>query len=638
MQGADIAFYRSRSRYHTMDDSIRGMGDEGAMRSLWALMELLRFVGDSILNTKTGGSSSDQSERAVYFELFGIYLIAFRFQALVVTEIVLLVVGPVIIAGLGYLLLQQSATSATSPTRILLRSNFQGYGRFWLALVLGISTQVGLVVGFLKLTPNAAHGHPVATSLSALTLAYLSLAIPLQLAQRLRPITSNRQLFAILMELYGFTWFLLVGATILTRRINVAGLYWIAFWNGSLLVAVVLGMSERLWGNGRAERLIPHQRESEGDQGTQTGEQQDTEVSETTPLLRPHAPKTSSLVPDEKGKDFWWIFQFIFSSTAPVLNLATIYSIWISAMPQTIPDGGSIGIVYVPISLLSFLILLPLAPFVHKIHRLLTVVAFFVFIASTTYAWLAPPFTPNARIKVFFAQQVDLTNVTDAVSHPQLTGAITQLNVIEGYGPRLTATLPSSWSSIDSEGEQCITNKLHRGLTTCEWPVPPALLPSIASAKDGDKGRWLVANVTRLGPASLHVEIEGIQTRACSISVDSHGIRRYRARTRREGGTTEISGGAPTTWTAFEVPAEKEIHLLTLWARAWGSKFDVEFDVDPDTEQKQIIAGRVSCLWNDGPGGAEIPALEEARGFLPEWVAISKAADGLVEAASGFLV
>jgi hypothetical protein len=43
-------------------------------------------------------------------------------------------------------------------------------------------------------------------------------------------------------------------------------------------------------------------------------------------------------------------------------------------------------------------------------------------------------------------------------------------------------------------------------------------------------------------------------------------------------------------------------------------------------------------LWNDGPGGARIPALEEARGFLPEWVAISKAADGLVQASSGFLL
>jgi hypothetical protein len=86
--------------------------------------------------------------------VFGIHLIAFPIQTLVVTEMVLLTIGPVIIAGLGYLLLQKSATSTTSPARILLRSNFRGYGRFWLALVLGISTQVGLVAGFLKLNPN----------------------------------------------------------------------------------------------------------------------------------------------------------------------------------------------------------------------------------------------------------------------------------------------------------------------------------------------------------------------------------------------------------------------------------------------------------------------------------------------------
>ena len=146
------------------------------------------------------------------------------------------------------------------------------------------------------------------------------------------------------MELYGFTWFLLVGATILTRRINIAGLYWIAFWNASLLVAVVLGMSESLRGNSGAGRLIPHRRESEGNQETQTGEQQEAEASETTPLLRQHTSQTSSLVPDEKGKEFWWIFLFIFSSVAPVLNLATIYTIWINAMPQTIPDGGPVGI------------------------------------------------------------------------------------------------------------------------------------------------------------------------------------------------------------------------------------------------------------------------------------------------------
>ena len=231
----------------------------------------------------------------------------------------------------------------------------------------------------------------------------------------------------------------------------------------------------------------------------------------------------------------------------------------------------------------------------------------------TTYVWLTPLFTPNAHIKVFFAQKVDLTNVTSVVSCLWLMHAIMQLNVIKGYGGCLVASLPSSWSSIDdSEGVQCIANKLRRGLTTCEWPVPPALLPSIASAKGGDKGTWLVANVTRLGPASLHVEIEGIQTRACTISVENYGIRRYRARTRQEGGTTGINAGAPTTWTTFEVPAEKEIHLLRLWARGWGSKFDVEFDVDPDTEQKQKTAGRVSCLWNDGPGHRSLRSTRHA--------------------------
>ena len=283
-----------------------------------------------------------------------------------------------------------------------------------------------------------------------------------------------------------------------------------------------------------------------------------------------------------------------------------------------------------------------MAPFVHRVHLSLSIVIFFIFIASTSYLWVVPPFTPDARLRVFFSQKVELTNVSSAVSRPELTRAITQLNVIEGYGPRLVASLPSSWSSTDDgDGRQCKAKKLLRGLTTCEWIVPPALIPSITSVRDDEKGTWLVGNVTRLGPVSLRVEIEGIQTRTCSIHVDSHGIRRYRARTRPEGGGTEISASAPTSWTAFEVPVEKEIHSLTLRSRTWGSKFEVELDVDSDTDEEgRIIAGRVSCSWNDGPGGAEIPALEEARGFLPEWVAISisKAADGLVEAASGFLV
>lgn len=68
MQGADIAFYTGRSRYHTMDDSIRGMGDGGAQKSLWSLLELLHSVSDNILNSTSELIVSDEKERAVYFE------------------------------------------------------------------------------------------------------------------------------------------------------------------------------------------------------------------------------------------------------------------------------------------------------------------------------------------------------------------------------------------------------------------------------------------------------------------------------------------------------------------------------------------------------------------------------------------
>jgi hypothetical protein len=271
---------------------------------------------------------------------------------------------------------------------------------------------------------------------------------------------------------------------------------------------------------------------------------------------------------------------------------------------------------------------------------LLTIAILLIFIGSTAYVWLAPPFNPNARLRVAFAHEVELANVTGAISRPKLTRAVTQLSVIEGYGPGLVATLPSSWNKTDKDAVRCNAGKLRPGLTTCEWPVPQAQQPSIPSAKD-DKGTWIIANVTRLGSASLRVEIEGVQSRACRIYVDSHGIRRYRARTLPGGDAEDGEGGGESTaWTVFEVPAEiKGIHVVRLWARAWGSKFEVELDVDADAEDADgEIAGRLSCLWNDGRGGARIPALEEARGFLPEWVGITKAADGLVEALSGFLL
>jgi hypothetical protein len=167
--------------------------------------------------------------------------------------------------------------------------------------------------------------------------------MPLQVAQHVRPISPSKQRFILLVELYAFTWFLLVGSTVLSQRIKILGLSWIALWNASLLVAVILAVLEGSRDNRREDQAIPPREESEDDQVGQAGEQQETEASETTPLLRRPTSAADSRMLD-KSLDFWWMFQLIVSMTAPVLNLATIYSIWIAAMPQTIPDGGWVGI------------------------------------------------------------------------------------------------------------------------------------------------------------------------------------------------------------------------------------------------------------------------------------------------------
>jgi hypothetical protein len=84
--------------------------------------------------------------------VFGVYLVAFPFHVLLVAEIILLVAGPILLAGLGYILVQQSVF-------LPLQWSSRGFGRFWLALFSGAGAQVGLVVGFLKLNPNVCD-HP----------------------------------------------------------------------------------------------------------------------------------------------------------------------------------------------------------------------------------------------------------------------------------------------------------------------------------------------------------------------------------------------------------------------------------------------------------------------------------------------
>ena len=58
----------------------------------------------------------------------------------------------------------------------------------------------------------------------------------------------------------------------------------------------------------------------------------------------------------------------------------------------------------------------------------------------------------------------------------------------------------------------------------------------------------------------------------------------------------------------------------------------------PQPENGHGLDGRVVCLWSDDNETGVIPALDEIRHFAPNWVAITKYGDGLVEGSKAFLV
>jgi hypothetical protein len=287
-------------------------------------------------------------------------------------------------------------------------------------------------------------------------------------------------------------------------------------------------------------------------------------------------------------------------------------------------------------SLISIVIILPFAPFSFKLHRSLTLLVLLLFVASTIYNWLAFPFSPEAPLKVFFQQKLELDLSTNAsvghTSHGRVVRAVTTLHGVPEYlDTQVIPHLPSSWGK-----------EIHReffprrsGLLTCTWegdllPAPGGITGEDSDAVPATRSvDWLVVNATRTSSTSAQISVQGMNTRLCRLYFDSSPIAGYDV----QGSSGGLQGR--------EIP-EGGTASIRLWSRTWSKKFVV--DVRWSSEGMQ--EGRVACEWAEyesatagavGSGG-KIPAFEEVLNFLPNWAVVSTMADGLVEAWGTFSV
>ena len=364
----------------------------------------------------------------------------------------------------------------------------------------------------------------------------------------------------------------------------------------------------------------------------------ETAPTEITPLIQHRRMKfKTDNSEDDTGTIGWWILQMLILVPFPVILMVQIAIMMLYSMNQTLTDGIPPSSVYVPISILSLLMILPIAPFSMAIHRSLTVLVLIVFIASTAYTWTAFPFNHLDPLKVYFSQNVDLaaSGVTMATSLLGPSGWLSQKVIPE---------LPSAHGrnvSCESAGDKI-------GLDVCTWQVDAdgkyAPHPGFATLGDAIEAEpWVSWTATRIeAPESViqagaRFAVKGVNTRSCTLYFDNRKL-------------TSVSVNGEKTIT---MAAEENIREVRVWSRDFGAESEVvvgwaESD-DYATENKdelEAVTGRVECQWDEyssgtvggGDSGGRIPALEEVLEFLPEWAAVTKRWPGLVRASTLFSI
>ena len=664
MRGLDIAFFEPRARYHTDQDDAR----HTSVDSLWHMLSAaLHSVYGLAMDTSAtfegeapgkGKVSSGIGSDSVYFDMFGRIFAVFELHTLFALSVTLLVVPPIalfVVSGVLshfdrlYMFSTSTRHHEAAGDRKIALGGFRGFFRYPIIFVLASAATVGSAFLLVKQNPFIVYSspYPVWSMMMSLWLClawFLFRAISF-----VRPTAFHRS-FAILWMFLG-GWALLVVATVYEERIHIASGYVLVLYFAAICLATLVGFCEQF--GLQTKETFATEEGQDSDLGTQrmgrsasagTGNDDEEalaeEATESTSLLgqqrttfanyssgRDEGDNAEAASQTEEERKYgsaygneqkwsrslpsWtWILQLLILVPIPVIIVGQVGLQAATATGQTLADGNPPLVVYLLIAGFSILLVAPLGPFIHRYTYHIPLFLFGVLVGTLIYNLVAFPFSGNNRLKVYFAQQVDLDSGTNKVA---LTGVESE------YMMDILRTLPSVAGKTIT-----IYPSSRQGLAEYSWDgIPPEVVPN---TKPGvppliGYGEWLDYNVTREpGSRKARILVKGRDTRACKLKFMKPISDFY------------VEGSA--TDSRFPPVSEGGSWEVSLWSREWERTWNVTFEWDG----AEGMDGRVICLWNDEDGLGLIPALEEIRRFAPDWVAVTKFGDGLVEGSKAFAV
>jgi hypothetical protein len=533
-------------------------------------------------------------------------------------------------------LFRSSVHLETSDEKVPLQG-LRGFFRF--PFLIGIPTAV--IVGFAymmaKVNPLIIHSSTYAVW-SMMVSAWIFLAwFVSRVADFARPSAFHRVYTYTWM--FVFSWALLVLATVLENEHQMGGGYFTLFYFAGVFLATWISYLE-LFSLPRMSEYVgqlaqdSRQPSSYGSRlGTGDGNEDDEaaeeEPTESTSLLRGQRTTFANYVnvpgdyvanhgvdedeeqdPNVYGNEqawsasmpSWiWVIQLLLTVPINITMLAPLALIAASALYQTGQDGDPTLVLYLLMALFITLIFLPILPYIHRYTYHIPIFLFLILIGTLIYNLVAFPFSDSNRMKVFFSQQVDLDRGN---STAYLAG-------ISPFIEDIVRGLPNAQGQAE-----CKTHVRGGKLLQCGWPgAEPNVVPASAAGPSVDWVSYRISH-SETSTRSVRFEVSGLNTRACRITMDGHPIKNF----------SVVGSSAPDK--RFIKPSSDGMQEIRLWSRTWDGSWtvDVEFN-----EHHASLKGRVSCLWSDDNSPDLIPALSEARQYVPAWVAITKLTDGLVD-------
>lgn len=674
-RGLDVAFIGPRSRYHTDQDDSRHTGKSSLWHMLSAAVATTQALTAASLTTNLDPGNTPGSP-ALWFDLFGRTFAVLKAHTYFALSVTLLVVGPVLLLvtlALLYRVDKFYLWSGSRPYHMLEGDEevrlygWRGFFRF--PLILLVACAVPIALAFLQVKENQFIAHSSQWTVWTMMISsFVFVAWFLcRAADFSRPSSLTRA--------YGFSWLwvgwwtFLVVATVFEEHFHLVGTYFVLIYAASVWLATWLSYlelfslpkkstyclgkfgEEHASSRSRSNSRPPANASASGQEDTiEEAENEDDDPTETSSLLRSRGRSTfkgyhsasndqspAAQIKDHKSdtyeeqewsKSQWtwlWILQLLIVVPVNLIIVGQLALLVTEALHQTGQDGSSTFLVYIMIAVCTILLFSPVVPILHRFTWHIPIFLLLVLIATTIYNLIAFPFSSDNRLKLFFQQQVDLDAGSNSV----------WLQGVPPYVHHAIADLPSS----AGQDLDCIKVGPSDNLERCAWSGIPPNVGNPASRLPPEKQyqSWLNFNVTRVNGSDsdnkARFVLYGRNTRACKIVFDSP-ISAF-----------QVEGQAPRDKRFSPVPdgGSQEIRLWSrTWNRAWTVDVSWDNPNDDDDSKSKAAArpmhGKVVCSWSDANQVGVIPAFDEALHYVPDWVAITKAGDGLVEGYKKFQV